>query len=73
MQTKSLFLENINNDRLIEVYANNIVFICKIRLCLYKIAINYLLFPFFMVFFYFYKIIFLNFSCFPMYNNVCII
>ena len=33
--------------RIIQVYANNIVFILKIRLCSYKIAINYLLSPFF--------------------------
>ena len=36
IQTKSLFLEN-----------NNIVFTLKIRLCLYRIAINYLLSPYF--------------------------
>ena len=50
MQTKSLFLENII-VRLIQVYANNIVFTLKIRLCLYKIAINYLSSPYFMLFF----------------------
>ena len=44
IQTKSLFLENIsNNFRLSQVYANYIVFTLKIRVCLYKIAINYLL------------------------------
>ena len=33
--------------RLIQVYANNIAFTLKIRHCLYKIAISYLLSPFF--------------------------
>ena len=33
--------------RLIQVYANSIVYTLKIILCLYKIAINYLLSPFF--------------------------
>ena len=56
--------------RLIQVYANNTVFTLKIRLRLYKIAINYLLSTFFMLFFHLYKIIFLNFFCFPLYNNV---
>ena len=51
MQTKSLFLENII-VRLIQVYVNNIVFTLKIRLCLYKIAINYLSSPYFMLFFF---------------------
>ena len=50
--------------RLTQVFANNIVFTLKIRLCLYKIAINYLLFPFFMLFFDLYKIISFTFFVF---------
>ena len=43
------------------VYVNNIVF----TFCLYKIAINYLLSPFFTLFFHLYKIISFYFFCFP--------
>ena len=50
-----------------QVYANNVVFTLKIRLCLYKIAINYSLSRFFMLLFRLYKIIFLGF---PIYNNL---
>ena len=38
------------NVRLIQVYANSIAFNLKIRLSLYKIAVNYLLSLFFMFF-----------------------
>ena len=55
--------------RLIQIYANNIVFTHKIRLCLHKIAISYLLSQFFMQFSHLYQIFFYVF-CFPIYNNV---
>ena len=51
-------------NRLIQVYGNNIVFSLKIRLCLYKFAINYLLSPFFMLSF-ISKRHFFYFFCFP--------
>ena len=72
MQTKSLFLENISIIvRLIQVYANNTVFTPKIRLFLYKIAINCLSSPFFMLCFISIRSFFLLFSVFAIYNNVC--
>ena len=42
----------------------------KIILCLHKIAINYLLSPFYMLFFHLYYITFSCFFCFPLYDNV---
>ena len=45
--------------RLIEVYASNIIFTLKIRLCLYKILINYLLSSCFYAIFHLYKTIFI--------------
>ena len=52
--------------RLIQVYANNIVLTLKIRLFLYKIALNCLLSPFsLMLFIHFYKIFFFTFFVFP--------
>ena len=56
--------------KLIQIYANNIVFTLKITLFLYQIAINFLLSPFLMLFFHPYKIFFFNFSCFLKYINV---
>ena len=44
--------------RLIQINANNIVFTLKIKNFLCKIVINYLLSPFFMVFFHLYNIVF---------------
>ena len=41
--------------KLIQVYANNIIFTLKIKLCLCKVAVNYLLFPFSMLFIYLYQ------------------
>ena len=55
--------------RLIQINANNIVFTLKIKIFLCKIVINYLLSPFFMVFFHLYNIVFLL-LCFPISNNV---
>ena len=51
-----------SNSRLIQVYANNVVFALKIRLYLYKIVITYLLSPLFNAIFHFYKIILCVFS-----------
>ena len=47
------------------MYANNTVFILKLRLLLYKIAIKYLLFPFFMLLIHPYKMTFFPHFCFP--------
>ena len=52
-----------SNSRLIQVYANNVVFALKIRFSLYKIVITYLLSPLFNAIFHFYKIILC--LCFP--------
>ena len=41
-----MFSKSITNTTLIQVYANNIIFTLKIRLSLYKIAVNDLLLPF---------------------------
>ena len=56
--------------RLIDVYVNNIVFTLKIRLCLYKIVINYLLSPFLCYFLLSIRSLFLTFFCFLIYINV---
>ena len=53
--------------RLIHVYANNVVFTLEIKLCLYQIAIKYLLSPFFMLFIYSSKTNF--FGLFVLYYN----
>ena len=61
-----MFLENIKIIvRLIQVYANNIIFTLKIRLC-YKL----LIISIFMLFFHLYKIFFDHFFCFIICNNV---
>ena len=54
---------------LIQVYANNIVFTLQIRLCLHKIAMNYLLSSFFYAIFSSPRVFF-YFSCFLIYDNV---
>ena len=61
------FLRNV-----IQVYANNIGFTLKIRLCLCKIVISYLLFPFFILLFHlcFFCFLFFLFFCFPTDTNV---
>ena len=56
------------NVRLIQVYANTIAFNLKIRLSLYKIAVNYLLSLFFM--FVFLHKIYFYFFCFRIHNSV---
>ena len=55
--------------RLIHIYANNI-FYSQNKAFLYKIVINYLLLPFFMLFIHVYKILFFNFFCFPVYDDI---
>ena len=50
--------------KIIQVYTNNIVFTLKIGLWSYKIAISYLLFPFFMLFFHVFEIILFYFFAF---------
>ena len=58
-----MFFENVSN-RLIQVYANNIVLPSKLRLCLYKINMNYSPSPFFFAIYSSIKTICLLF-CFP--------
>ena len=52
---------------MIQCYANNVVFDLKIKLLSYKIAMNYLLSPFFLLFIHPFKIDFFLFFCFLIY------